>query len=322
MVRLVIKVFLVTLFLSFYFMTPPAFTGSLRADNGLVKVYGRVTDAKTHQPLPNAYVVFQLLYPEWGYFFGRTNASGIYEVNVTGGKDYGVFASDYWPDIWWLRVNYVSARYVPVSRRISVANEPLNVSFDLLPGATIYTIGFFCSPTIDTAPIYVQRFYVIDKFGLLNKTDAIREFTVNALGNIGAESPYGLGIGAYGILVPADIPVKLRGEITYQNWTSAYFTIDREGDYLNLTQGSLTVINLHMLWLSKHPDYLTAPLQRVKALVDKAEAAGFYIPRERSEVSRAENLIETAYAKKAEGDYDAASALSTRAFTLCRGAVK
>ena len=95
-------------------------------------------------PTPDAHVIFWSGTKTWGTWgvnwvvtdFAQTwtDASGNYEVEVAGGGSYEVYAY----------CNYSSSPsfdYVPAHRQISLEETPLNISFTLLPGASIQTVG-------------------------------------------------------------------------------------------------------------------------------------------------------------------------------------
>jgi len=259
----------------------------------LVCVYGRVMDAATGQPIAGASILL------WKNGTGtvakvRTNMSGIYEVSVNPGA-YHVYA-------YFNRSSNPGFDYLPARRELYVEGESLNCSFDLLPGASIEIAGNFHH--FDFLPD-VKRiiFSVADSSGLLNKTGSVRVYgeglLINQLLNLSDRT----------VLAPSGIPFKVGVEVLYVDGMTRHFTIDDEGDYLNLTQGAKLVIDVNSIIIKAEYEsalaYISKQLGRINAKLNAFSEYGLTEAEEyyRPDLERCDRLIEKTGEALAEGSY-------------------
>ena len=289
-------------------------SASAEEDSAATRVYGRVVDAETGRPIAGtAIILFKRFEFRLGYTYdycGWTNKSGHYEIMVKAKDrgDYRVYAISDDPST-------PGFDYLPVAQLISVAENPLNVSFNLMPAASIYMEGRFGPFKSGTFPYH---FRVVDQYGLLNETGTADgrlllfrlseiDWTLCRMGFF-TTSPQVKRT----VIVPADTPVMIEMEIT----KSERFTFPSGGRYITLTQGSLFAINLHVLWVANNPNYVSGLLQSVQALVGDAEEVGFYVFYERDRLFKAEVLVEAAQSALSKGDYENAYAYLHEAYYI------
>jgi hypothetical protein len=255
----------------------------------LTRVYGRVVDKTTGQPIHNAYVVYYNILK--GSFTATTNTSGAYEMEIDPGF-YRVYAFCDLPAT-------SGFDYVPASQFISLEDTSCNVSFALLPGASIHADGelnFF-----DLPPSPAVFFTVVEPSKVLNETNSVTRYGENVF-------PYPLrnliGLTGRTVVVPSDTSVDLEVNVYYRDGSGWHFKICNK----SLEQGGQLSFNIRNFALWNVADYVSGRLQFVQLMVDDLEKAGFYLYYENNRLDRAENLVESARSVLAEGDYDYAYA--------------
>jgi len=283
---------LLILFLALLFTTLPVSSRPVQTETITYPcIYGRVIDGAAGQPLVNATIIIWNI--ERGALYVKTNPLGDYEVEVGGWSSYRVYA-------YCNRPSTPGFDYIPAYRYVSIEGGSLNVSFTLLPSASLFVTGSINLPYYPSMRRVV--FTVTDRYGLLNGTDAVTKygepFLLNSLLNLSKE----------GIVVPSGMPVKVRADIQLADGSELSLTIDDRGDYLNLTQGALLTLPLQNFTLRSFADTLQTRLQIVQAYLGDTEKMGAYVSYERIRLFRAENLLESAYSALAQGDYDSAYA--------------
>ncbi len=301
------------LFLTLCFTSLPMFVGPVQAETtASTRVYGRVVEGATGRPIPNATVIFLARFRPSGVqryeYRGLTNASGDYEIEILA--EHRIISPDYWAFAFLDNSSTPGFDYVPDLQWISVAEDPLNVSFILLPGASIYMAGDFGPPPPTSSSSWIS-FTVIDQYGFLDETNAMKKYGYVS----GTIYPQGyMSLDYRTVVVPSDTPVKIEAE-AYRNELER-FTIPGGGRYLNLTQGSLITINLNVIWMVENPDYVPGRLEQVQAMVEEAEGAGFYVSYEKNRLFRTQNLVEAAYQALSQGDYESAYTYSHEAHLI------
>ena len=262
-------------------------------------VHGMVFDGAGY-PMSGVHVVF------WNpevRFMAETNASGRYETSILGWKSYQVYA--YYND-----VSTSGFDYIPAYRHVLVRDTPINMSFTLLPGASINIEGNLRSFENRQPPTNIV-FTVLDQNGLLEQTGCVtiyaEDLLVNQLLNLSKT-----------VIAPSGIPFKIDASINYSGEIEHHYTIDREGDYLNVAQGQL--LNIDLTGYAARGDieichgYVTSAL----SLVNEAESVGFYVSYERNELLRAEKFVEAANSATAKGAYEEAQANLRQAYLITR----
>jgi len=283
-------------FIVFCFIVLPSFVNSAQAQApDFTRVYGKVFDSKG-QPIPDAYVIF------WNDRTGNmvktsTNTSGCYDVRVVGLGSHEVYA-------FCNNESTSGFDFVPAFREVYLTRTDLNISFELLPGASINVttdLQDLRSVEFARAPTTVD-FSVVDQFGLLDRSDSVTEyggsFRINEILNLTNRT----------VVVPSGMPVKIEVKLYYSSFDSVRLTIDDEGGYLNLTQGSQITVDLQPLLSMANFDYVQARLQSIQAMIDEVVEAGFYASYEIKRLSRAEDLVSSAHSALTEGDHDYAYA--------------
>jgi len=112
-------------------------------------VYGRVVDNATHQFISEARV-FLWNRASRDRFTTETNTSGFYEVKAIDRGSYDIYVSHD-------NSSTEGVDYVPAHRRVDVGETAINVSFRLLPGASIRAEGEFRpfgSPPVFQFPLF------------------------------------------------------------------------------------------------------------------------------------------------------------------------
>jgi len=295
------RVFMCLVFLGLCLTFPLTLPSHIQAeDANQLSAYGKVVD-KEGYPIPDAHVIF------WNIersFSTKTNASGRYEIDIEGRKSYQVYA-------YYDNSSTPGFDYVPAYSPISIKDSSINVSFTLLPGASINAEGDLRSfETFEPPKIVV--FTVVDQHGLLKEANFTTEYGEGVL------ESYLMGFGGRAIVVPSGIPVKVNVTIFFPSGLVQNCTIDREGDYFSLAQGELLNIDLRKYKMKADVDSCYGYVASARATVNEAEGAGFYVSYERNELSRAENLVDDANSAIAGGDYDLAQANLRQAYLITR----
>jgi len=256
-------------------------------------------DNSTRQPLAEAQVLLFTQENEGSSFLAsaRTNASGIYEVEAKPG-DLLIYA-------YFDLESTLGIDYVPGRRDVSVEEQNLEVSFALLPGATIMT-----EEEADPRNYHWMQgvyFDLFDQHGPLHLPDSVWSYGDHF-------DSRALNSSSRAIVVPSGIPVRVSATIllSKEDWGSApvfSFWIDQQGRYLNVNQGDLLSVNLGELALRFYADnVLYTHWQSTQASASRLEKAGFYIYYEKTGLLRAEKLLNSARSSLSEGDYDGAYA--------------
>jgi hypothetical protein len=161
-------------------------------ETDIVRVYGLVLDGNGN-PIPDANITFWSVQEEVTV---KTNASGYYETNVMGNRSHQVFA-------YGDETSTPGLDYIPSSKQILVNETAVNVSFALLPGASINAEGNIISFE-NLYPVITTSFTVIDQTGLLSEADAVTRYGAEMLSN------YILRYSYKTLVVPSNIPAKVQ----------------------------------------------------------------------------------------------------------------
>jgi len=260
-------------------------------------VHGTVFDGAGY-PVSGVHVVF------WNpevMFTAETNASGRYETSILGWKFYQIYA-------YYNNVSTSGFDYIPAYRHVLVRDTPINMSFTLLPGASI-NIGGNLRSFENLQPPTNIVFTVLDQNGLLEQTSCVTIYAEGLLVNQ-------LLSLSKTVIAPSGIPFKINASVNYPGEIEHYYTIDREGDYLNVTQGQL--LNIDLTGYAARGDielchnYVASAL----ALVNEAESVGFYVSYEKNELLRADKFVDDAKLATTKGAYDEAQANLRQAYLI------
>lgn len=286
-------------FLGFCLTVPLTLVSHIQAeDANQLSAYGNVVN-KAGYPIPDAHVIFWNIETS---FTTETNASGRYEIDVESWKFYQVYA--YYDDS-----STPGFDYVPAYSRVSVKDSSINVSFTLLPGASIDAEGDLRSFETFEPPTMIV-FTVVDQQGLLKEADSVTEYGEGVL------ESYLMGLSGRVIVVPSNIPVKVNVDMIFPSGLVQRCTIDNESDYLSLAKGELRNIDVRKYKTRADVNSSYGYIASARATVNEAEGAGFYVSYERNELSRAENLVDDA--NSAGEDYDLAQANIRQAYLITR----
>jgi hypothetical protein len=253
-------------------------------ETNIVRVYGLVMDSNGNQ-IPDASITFWSVQDE---ITVKTNASGYYETNVTGNRSHQVFA--YGDD-----TSTPGLDYIPSSKQILVNETAVNVSFALLPGASVNAEGNMISFE-NLYPVITTSFTVIDQTGLLSEADAVIRYGAEMLSN------YILRYSYKTLVVPSNIPAKVQVSLYYRGWIQRNVIIDLSSE--DLLQGDLLTIDLRRYALQADVEAVYGYIASARAVAGEAEVAGFYVTYENDELSRAEGLVEDAGSALALGTLD------------------
>ena len=267
-------------------------------ENSLVRVYGRVMDS-SGDPIPNAHIILWNIQQEIAV---KANASGRYEINVTGWKSYRVYAYGDDPSTSGLD-------YVPAYRQLSVGETAVNVSFTLLPGASINAEGYILSLENLYPPIAIT-FTVTDQYSLLSENKALTKYDGGLLSN------YILGLSKRTMVVPSNILVQVQVDIYYLGEIERRFIIDLPPE--TLIQGDLLSLDLreHTLWADV--DTVYGYITSARALAEGAEGRGFYVAYERNMLSKAKDLVDDAGSALTQAALDEAFSDLREAYLMVR----
>jgi len=273
-------------------IAPHAIVNLVQAENSKdIRVFGRIVDYSSAQGIPNAKIMIEQWNSSEGYYDKTTiytSISGDYEVTLEASSYLMTVSSD--------DPETPGVDYVPLRKDYnlqSISEESLNVSFTLLPGASVHFIGLL------PQEVY---FIVSDEYGLLSWTGSISYWGAYFY------DLFNLTDGT--AVVPADIPVRIAmgWYVFYEGGYGGYlYTVPLEG-YLNLTQGSELSIDATEIIVSSDLKSVQIFLAAVKSRLNDLEGIGCYVKYERMRVEGAEDLAELARVSFSEGYYDDAQA--------------
>jgi len=273
------------------------------------RVYGYVSDFRTHQPLPRAQISCRLRDEEG--IIAETNASGFFEAYVDGFRRYTLFA-------YYDNASTPGVDYVPAYQEAALEDHPYYIEFSLLPGASIDTADdpFFSFED----SVFLCN--IIDKDGFLELTRSVKDWWKQrselnyTTGTVTSLYHFELSQPKYGtMIVPVTTGVKIevgvyRGfPIDFRDWDigrTAHFFIPSEGGYLYLRQGERVVISLRNARLNLEAS-VEMP-KRLKTAKSLAEEIGILSSYDRIRISSAEELLRRAQDSISDGDYVKAQA--------------
>jgi ABC-type antimicrobial peptide transport system permease subunit len=271
------------------------------AATSFAHIYGNVVDTNG-RPVPHAIIMFWNTQQE---ITVKANTSGYYEANVTGWKSYWVYAYADDPSTQ-------GADYVPAFRQISVKETDRNVSFTLLPGASVDAEGVIVSIESSRLPLALT-FTVIDQSGFLNASESVTKYGQGLLSN------YLLGLSNRIVIVPTNISFQVQANVYYPGEGERHFNIDLPHE--NLLQGEMISVNLRKYALGADADRVYSYITSAQALAGEAEGKGFYVAYEKYRLSSAEDLTNDARSALAGARFDEAFSDLQEAY-LVVGSVK
>ncbi|MEM2433274.1 MAG: FtsX-like permease family protein, partial [Candidatus Bathyarchaeia archaeon] len=259
----------------------------------IIKVYGFVGELGTNKPLDGAKVgIVRIIWSdrravEQYVILAETNSSGLFEIYLDSPGTYNFFAyCDY--------NSTPGVDYIPAYRGVNIEDKPQQLTFLLIPGASINIIG-------DPFFSLEEEFFsckVNDEKGFLQLIGAVREIFGSRYEPIENRT----------IFVPANIGFKIEIEtykfgarIPFRRITIVNFTIPTNGSYLYLRQGEQMTLNLKNYRLELEARRgLPELLEYVKSLADKVGVLSSY---ERVRISNAEKILKKGISFLSQGNY-------------------
>lgn len=273
-----------------------------------VRVYGRVVDHDTNEPILGAKICMfnqgiwvrrEIIWPEdYGenlIVIAETNSSGLFEIYADRSsllydpsrREMIFFA--YYDDNATLGIDYV-----PSYRLVyDDGSSEYYLEFSLLPGASVNLTGnpFFSPSEMVFSCEIIGENNIVENISIVTRFIALRSDM--------KESRV--------MFVPADLGVKIKvGILIFSGRYDAYeevfnFTIPSDGGYLNFKRGEQVTVGLkeHRL-LTEAYTIMPNLLGNVKLLADKIGVLSTY---ERSRIRDAEGLLSRARNLLSKGDY-------------------
>ena len=262
------------LFISVFFSDFPLVSSS----NSLV-VQGMVIDGSTGRTLENAtiaaYDVSRLLLIS----STRTNSSGGYELVLQGTYGFRIYA--YYDDL-----STPGFDYMPSMRAIPSTGGTVNVSFSLIPGATVKVEGeIMIVSSSETAENYL--FTVCDPWTgePLKSGDYVLCYGTG----LSSQSEY-VGLDPKELIVPAFIPFNINvssslrvKEVSYGRTAFVTYPFDfliDEPSHFNLSQGQFLELDVRKYALPPNIEIVDEFLQGLRMRLDILEEKGFYLVEE------------------------------------------
>ena len=259
-------------------------------------IYGRVLDASTGLPIPNATIVIwdlnTLQKPKLGAGIYRTNDKG--EYNASG----SYLKPDHSYRVYAYRGNFTKRMldYVPALQklRLGLTTSEANASFYLVPGGLV---------TLEGSVYLVQssspgggRLFI----NVANKGDLNLIFNASYISDYGdyADSWF-LGLGREVVPVPADVPVILEARIWFfsreqSSVMKEMFQI-RDGQLpFQIAQGGLKSSGLSEYSLRGGIDAVDTKLLDVSSEIDQAQGIGFLVFEERRSLAQGRQEVVSA----------------------------
>jgi len=285
-------------------------------------IYGKITDANTGLPIPEATVIiWDLSTGEKNTFI--TNETGEYYASgsqIVRGDTYQIFAHR--GNFTAMTVDYAPTIY---KFKFSLIEDSKNVSMSLVPGASILLEG--------------------DIYTVQSSTFGLR-FSIRVVGpelssppqlNINYLSEYGdasdarlLGISRELVIVPANISIKLIAEtwffsreyaliqmVLYEKWSwrPEYFILDKDGKPFNLSKGSKITLQISEHSLRHGVRMLNNKLAEVSKLLGEMQSVGFGVFEERRTLGAARLRVNEAQGYLERGNYTECWRILRDAFT-------
>jgi len=306
-------------------------TISLLSSNGAsavppTRIVGKVIDASTGDPIPNATVliwdVSKLDTPRPGAGLYTTDTEGRYNSTAP----YVVPGHSYW--VYAYRGNISAAKfdYVPSARRgeeelTNIEPGEKNVSFRLVPAATIVLYGKIWDIN-STSPPYRTILTVVAPL-----SDSPPDvYGVSYVTMYGAVDTFFLGLGSWPsnlTVVPSGVKIELKADAYFFSRDVGIFVrsfrIDNDRQSFVLEQGApATLVQLADYSLRKSADMVGAYISRVTSETDENQQIGFYVWEERINLGEARGGLNDAMSQLSKANYLGTWVLLRQAFSTTR----
>jgi len=254
-------------------------------------IYGRVVDANTGLPIPNATVLVwdlnTLEKPKLGSGIYLTDENG--EYNVTGEylkakHTYRIYA--YKGDL------AVKVDYVPAVKKLKLESfeGKKEVNFSLIPGALIELKGtpYLVQSSSPGGRVFIK---VLDKTGsdLILNVPFIHEYGSSV-------DAWFLGLSEKQIIVPANTPVILESQIWF--FSKEQYRVGKEVFHLYngsspflLPQAGKATIQMSSYSLRSGLDFITSKLEEVTIQLNEMQRVGFVVFEERRSLADTQQKI-------------------------------
>ena len=251
---------------------------------------------ETGKPIPNANVI-AFLGPYGSYtrkvLEGKTDSNGTFILELPTGSNYSIFV--YYDDPVTPGFDYV-----PSSKAIRTNCREMNLTFQLLDGASVFLVGevLFVEATELSPPTFSV---------LCPETLEVFRFDGYELefGNSTNFPNRYLGLNPEFIIVPAGVPfiIKVNSEARageeLHHWyrgeepISLSFTIDKPGHFL-LKKGEAISLNLTEFSVRNALSTVKREISDVSLIIKEREEKGFYVTLERQKLARINSLVSEA----------------------------
>ncbi len=258
----------------------------------------KVADAKNDLPIQGATVLLWDI-TNFRVRVGFTNSEG--ECNVTGfdiTRDYTFYA--YRGSLTSMNFDYVPQKKPKVLIREGEATQ--NVTFRLVPGASIYLDGDIYSVEAASPP---SRVFIKAINPTTGSPYSLSASYISEYGD--TKDQYYLNFTTEKLrrlaIVPADMPVSLEVTAKFysqiplfpgRTYFSTTFTVDNEGSYFDLSQGTNVTHTVTMYGLIRSFGVVNAKITSVFNEVNEAQLIGFYVAEERRNLFKAQSKISEA----------------------------
>ncbi|MBO3804043.1 MAG: hypothetical protein JTT11_09295, partial [Candidatus Brockarchaeota archaeon] len=271
-------------------------------------IVGKVVDACTGLPIPNASVIIwdlnRLDKPKKGAGLYFTDSLGNY--NAT--PPYIVTGHSYWLYAYRGDPSAASFDYVPSKssdkRLLNLEAGETNVSIELVPGAPMVFYGNVWSVE-SPSPAYRVILSVVAPLSESAPEVCGASYVTNYGGSVDA---FFLGFPSNLTVVPAGVKVELRGEAWFfirdVGILKQSFRIDNDRKSFLLEQGAPAArVQLADYSLRQSSDVVSTYISRISSETDEAQRIGFYVWEERISLSAARGDLNNAMSQLSKGNH-------------------
>jgi ABC-type lipoprotein release transport system permease subunit len=270
-----------------------------------IRVFGKVIDNLTQQPIPHAKVIFWSI--EGAPITVEADERGFYRVESLPKGFYTIIA--YWDD-----ASTPGFDYVPSQMRLSLEEEA-NVTFTLTRGFSIRMEGRIDEDLRAFESMEMVRIILFKVLGSHEENGSIVHYGPAYLANriLNISIPYYYT----SVILPLDLPTEIEVHIYFNDGSEKIFTINGER-FSNAQQGELISLDMRDLYLEYEVTQgnIYQRIAEVKNIIEGNKAFGFYVSYEENRVALTEKLIEMGREALSRGDYDTVFASLREAYLI------
>lgn len=287
-------------------------------------IVGKVVDACTGKPIPNASVIIwdlnRLDKPKIGAGLYITDSLGNYNATAP----YVVTGHSYWIYAYRGNISAASFDYVPSKssdkRLLDLEPGETNISIALVPGAPMVFYGKVWSVE-SPSPAYRVIINVVSPLSE-SAPDVCGASYVTSYG--GSVDTFFLGFPSNLTVVPSGVKVELKAEawffIREVGMIKQSFRIDNDRKSFLLDQGApATLVQLADYSLRQSSDVVNTYISRISSEADEYQRIGFYVWEERKSLSLARSDLHDAMSQLSKGNHIASWIILREAYALTRG---